>query len=129
MHAAPRPLPPWPHVAASRDAFFTVIRQASGPAAVHYQQQQQATRSAQQQQHSGGGGSGGAAPSRQQAASLEVLCALRTPCCDVLQQLHPDNLPFLADLYTSCVLQVGRAWAQGRAHPVMWKGHSFSVRV
>jgi hypothetical protein len=40
-------------------------------------------------------------------SSLEALCGLRATCCDVLAALHPSNLPFLADLFTSCVLQVG----------------------
>ncbi|GIM17143.1 hypothetical protein Vretimale_19668 [Volvox reticuliferus] len=35
----------------------------------------------------------------------ELLVPLRSQCLDVLQSLHPDNLPFFAELFTGCVLQ------------------------
>ncbi|GIL67564.1 hypothetical protein Vafri_20923, partial [Volvox africanus] len=38
-------------------------------------------------------------------SAAELLVPLRSQCLDVLQSLHPDNLPFFAELFTSCVLQ------------------------
>ncbi|GLI71729.1 hypothetical protein VaNZ11_017023 [Volvox africanus] len=39
------------------------------------------------------------------ASVAELLVPLRSQCLEVLQSLHPDNLPFFAELFTSCVLQ------------------------
>ncbi len=32
---------------------------------------------------------------------------LRSQCLELLHSLHPDSLPFLAELITGCVMQVG----------------------
>lgn len=52
----------------------------------------------------GGPGTGGPAA----AATAECLVPLRSQCLELLHSLHPDSLPFLAELITGCVMQVGR---------------------
>jgi hypothetical protein len=36
---------------------------------------------------------------------IEAFLSLRTRCLALLSELHPSNLPYLADVLTSCVLQ------------------------
>jgi len=41
------------------------------------------------------------------ASQLEVLLTLRGRAAELLASLHSANIPFLAELFTGCALQVG----------------------
>lgn len=41
------------------------------------------------------------------AGQVEALLAVRARAVELVNSTHPDNMPFLAELFTGCILQVG----------------------